>query len=89
MDRFSVLSAYVKDVNSIFSSIQNDFIELYDEVKKCYYSDEMYKEYLIKPDEPYTLENAYRLFKKITYLREEILQNELKTILNEIEEYIK
>ncbi|MGA3601747.1 hypothetical protein [Lysinibacillus agricola] len=87
--RFSVLSEYVKDVNPSFSFIQYEFLELYDEVKECYYSDEMYKEYLIKPDEPYISENADRVFKKITYLREAFLQNELKTILNEIEEYIK
>lgn len=90
LSRLSVLGDYVQGVSVEIFNLQEKFLELFDEVRNCFYSEELYKKYLTKPDsETFTAEMSEIITRKICYLSYDYLQKELRSTINEIEDYIK
>lgn len=89
--RLIVLSEYVhQGIQDGILHLQEEFLEIYDEVKECYYSKEAYKKYLGESgDELFILESVDSFTRKLSQLSFRDLQKELRDTLHEINEFKK
>ncbi|RHW33533.1 TVP38/TMEM64 family protein [Oceanobacillus profundus] len=88
--RLIVLSNYVKPTEVKLLELQQKFMGLFQEVKDCYFSEELYKKYLIKRETSvYAMENSELIAQKIIEMNIYILQKELDNTLNKIEKYVE
>lgn len=89
--RLTVLSEYINhEMKNEVLQLQEDFIEIYDEVRECYYSTELYKKYLKgSGDEPFILDNVKTFTSRVSLVSFGDLQRELRYTLQEIKIFIK
>ncbi|MCM3705330.1 hypothetical protein M3205_06255 [Cytobacillus firmus] len=88
--KLNVLDDYIQGLSGKIFDLHEEFQGLYEEVRNCYYSDEKYKEYLSLPNERrFITDNSEIINRKISQLSFNDLQALLRSILNEIENYMK
>ncbi len=88
--RLVVLSEYIKVSHREIMDIQKTFFAFFNEVKSCYYSNDLYKQYLMKADTENPASQNYEIIaKKIVDLSVYTLHEDLSDTLGEIEKYVK
>lgn len=88
--RFTVLLNYLPVATKDYMEIHNSFTKLLDEIKHCYYSEDAYKKYTnLHEQETYVSSNGVLIHEQLNSFNFYYLQNELKTIIEEIVKYAK
>lgn len=89
--RLSVLSEYIHlEIKKEVLHLQDLFLKIYDEVRECYYSDEIYKKYLKgSGDELFILDDVKIFIRTLSQVSFGDLQKELRNTLRDIDAFIK
>ncbi|WP_339183291.1 hypothetical protein [Oceanobacillus sp. FSL W7-1293] len=85
--RLSVLSNYIERAKPLIFHLQQNFVELLEEVNNCFYSDEGHTKYLTDKPGEFSTESSKEIKKIIIEISFNTLQEEMKDIIKEIEEY--
>lgn len=89
--RLIVLSEYIHHgIKNEVLHIQDEFLKIFEEVRECYYSDDMYKKYLKgSGDDLFILDSVKIFTRKLSQVSFGDLQKELRHTLRDIDAFIK
>lgn len=89
--RLIVLSEYIhQGIKSEVLQLQDEFLKIFDDVKECYFSDEIYKKYLKgSGDKLFILDSVSIFTRRLSRVSFGDLQKELRNTLRDIDAFIK